>query len=176
MITTTRLNLIAMTPALALAELHGPAELAAALGAGLPEFWPPELYDRDDLERMRRLLEEPANAGWALYYLVQAAAPHALVGVAGYAGRPTPGGMVEIGYSVLPAFRRRGLASEAVGALVARAFLEPVVTTVRAETLPGLDGSMGVLRRNGFTLVRGVRRGGTLRYEVQRAGHTASTT
>jgi RimJ/RimL family protein N-acetyltransferase len=72
------------------------------------------------------------------------------VGVAGYKGAPDVAGVVEIGYGVVPEQRRRGFASEAVRALVSRAFADPRVTAVTAQTLPGLDASIGVLRGTGF--------------------------
>ncbi|MDX1379790.1 MAG: hypothetical protein R3233_01650, partial [Xanthomonadales bacterium] len=40
-----RLTLVAATPDLVAADLAGPVELAEALGAEVPEEWPPELYD-----------------------------------------------------------------------------------------------------------------------------------
>ena len=48
---------------------------------------------------------------------MQEGAPRALVGVIGFGGAPKDGRVV-IGYSIAPEFRRRGVASEAVGALV----------------------------------------------------------
>ncbi len=163
-----------MTPALATAELTGVGALAAALGVEAPAVWPPEFYEADDVERMGRLLEDPANAGWALYYLILRTAPRALAGVAGFAGRPSADGVVEIGYAVLPAHRRLGLASEAVAALLALAFAEPLVGRVVAETYPSLDGSIGVLVRNRFSPSPARGRGDTLRYELSRSSYEGS--
>lgn len=158
-----------MTLALAAAERAGAPTLEAAVGAHVAPDWPPEFYEADDLDRMERLVRDPANAGWALYYLIQRAPPRTLVGVAGYAGHPTTDRAVEIGYSLIPSARRRGLATEAVTALLDHAFADPSVETVVAETLPELTASIGVLVRNGFRLAPQPGRGGALRYELSRA-------
>ena len=101
----------------------------------------------------------------------------ALVGVAGYSGRPTDQGVVELGYSVVPpAHRRQGLATEAVAALLDHAFQHPSVHLVVAETFPHLSSSIGVLLRNHFHLGGEPGRGGALRYELPRTTPTAGAT
>ena len=165
---TSRLDLIPMTQALATSERGGGAALATALNVPKPAEWPPDFYDADDLERMERLLDDPTNAGWALNYLILRSPAPALVGVAGYSGRPTDDGIVELGYSVLPAHRRQGLATEAVAALLVHAFQHPSVHLVVAETFPHLTASIGVLLRNHFLLSAEPGRGGALRYELPR--------
>ncbi len=161
-----------MTPALAGAERAGGGALATALEVPVPAEWPPDFYEADDLERMEHLLDDPANAGWALYYLILRAPVRALVGVAGYSGRPTDHGVVELGYSVVPAHRRQGLATEAVAALLEHAFQQPSVRLVVAETFPHLSSSIGVLLRNHFHLSAEPGRGGALRYELPRGLET----
>jgi RimJ/RimL family protein N-acetyltransferase len=156
-----------MTPALAAAELQGAKSLAAALRVPTPVPWPPDLYEADDLERMAAVLDTPGAAGWALYYIIERD-PRGLVGVAGFGGPPKIDGVVEVGYSVLVAHRRRGFASEAVAALLAHAFGDPRVTRVVAETYPSLPASIGVLVRNGFSQVSAENEDGKLRYELQR--------
>jgi ribosomal-protein-alanine N-acetyltransferase len=165
---TSRLDLIPMTRSLAASERAGGAALATALEVPEPAEWPPEFYDADDLERMEQLLDSPANAGWALYYLILRSPVRILVGVAGYSGRPTDAGVIELGYSVVPAHRRQGLATEAVAGLLEHAFQHPGVQLVVAETFPHLTPSIGVLLRNHFLLSAEPGRGGALRYELPR--------
>jgi RimJ/RimL family protein N-acetyltransferase len=74
-----------------------------------------------------------------------------VIGIAGYKGPALDDGSVEIGYSVLPAFQRRGLATEAVLGLVDRAFESESVERVLAHTLPHLEPSIGVLCKAGFS-------------------------
>jgi RimJ/RimL family protein N-acetyltransferase len=171
--TTRRLNLVPMTPALADAERAGTTSLSVALRAEVPADWPPELYDDDDLERMRRLLDDPANQGWTLYYLIFRAHAQRLVGVAGFSGQPSTDHVVEIGYSVLRSEQRQGLATEAVGALLQFAFREPRVNAVVAETLPQLPESIRVLMHHGFRLSGETGRAGALRYCLPRATYEA---
>jgi [ribosomal protein S5]-alanine N-acetyltransferase len=56
----------------------------------------------------------------------------------------------EIGYSVIRAHRGRGIASEAVAALVEEAFLRARLSALRAYCLPENLSSRAVLRHNGF--------------------------
>lgn len=168
MITTARLDLVPMTPELAAAELAGADRLAAALACEPPTQWPPDLYEADDLQRLSDLLADPANAGWALYYLLERAAPRRLVGIAGFGGRPDENGMVQAGYSVLAEFRRRGFASEALAGLVAFAFNDPSVRGIIADTYPELEASIGVLLKNGFARDDAPRSDGTIRFRKDR--------
>jgi RimJ/RimL family protein N-acetyltransferase len=137
---------ISATPELIDAERRDPAELAAALGARLPADWPPEHHDPNALRYSREALEQPDQAGWWLHYFV---AGDELVGVGGFKGPPADG-MVEVGYSVVPSRQRRGYATAAVAAMIEMA-RERGASTVRAETLPSLPASIGVLEKLGFT-------------------------
>jgi RimJ/RimL family protein N-acetyltransferase len=56
---------------------------------------------------------------------------------------------VEIGYSVVPAWQRRDLATEASAALVKAAW-QRGAEVVLAHTLPHLGASIAVLRKLGF--------------------------
>ncbi len=170
MLRTDRLDLVAATPALAQADLDGREALAAALGVTVPPGWPPELFDEPALRyTLHRLEAGPEQAGWWLYYLVERGPAPSVVGVAGYKGPPDEEGAVEIGYAVLAEHRRRGLATEAAGALVRHAFGHPGVRLVRAETLPELVPSIGVLEKLGFALVGEGSEPGVIRYALDRS-------
>jgi RimJ/RimL family protein N-acetyltransferase len=99
---------------------------------------------------------------------LRAAANDTLIGAGGYKGPPADG-CVEIGYSIVPEYQRQGFASEAAGGLVAHAFSHQGVERVRGETLPDLVGSVGVLRKCGFTLVGDGSEPGVVRFELTRA-------
>ena len=75
------------------------------------------------------------------------------VGAVGFKGPPDADGMVEIGYGVVPSREGRGYATEAAAAVVAFAFEQPDVKTVRAHTLPARNASTRVLLKCGFTHV-----------------------
>jgi ribosomal-protein-alanine N-acetyltransferase len=77
---------------------------------------------------------------------------NAVVGHAGFHGPPDARGMVEVGYTVLEAHRRRGFATAALAVLVREAASRGA-TVVRASVSPDNDGSLAVVRRLGFVEV-----------------------
>ncbi|WP_262348079.1 GNAT family N-acetyltransferase [Cellulosimicrobium cellulans] len=74
-------------------------------------------------------------------------------GRAGFHGPPDGDGMVEIGYAVDPAHRRRGYARAALEALLRRARDEPTVRTVRVTIAPANTASRDLVVQYGFTAV-----------------------
>jgi RimJ/RimL family protein N-acetyltransferase len=165
---TSRLLLVAATPAILRAELAGPSALAEALGVVPPPTWPPDLLERDDVERMLAVAEAPgAQAGWNSWYLVERATAERspqLVGIAGFGAPPGDAHMVMIGYSVVPEAHRRGYATEATRALVAFALARPDVAVIHAETFPTLVASVRVLEKVGFRRVDGGSEPGVIRF------------
>ena len=148
-LTTSRLQLVPATPALVDLELAHQDRLAEELDVDLPDDWPPEHHDTDLLRFMRKALEDRNAPGWWLHYIVLTDATRpTLVGTAGYKGPPSEG-VVESGYSVVPSWRRRGLATEACEALVEAAW-QRGADVVLAHTLPHLEPSIGLLRKLGF--------------------------
>ena len=176
MIRTERLVLIAVTPALLRADLTGRGALAEALEVDVPPSWPPDLFDEGAVRwALDRLERDPASEGWWTYYVTRAGAdgePETLVGVGGYKGPPGEAGTVEIGYAVLPEFRRRGYATEAARGLVLHAFTHPRVHRVTAETLPELTPSIGVLEKCGFTYDGPGSEDGVIRYALEQPAET----
>ena len=68
----------------------------------------------------------------------------------------------EIGYSVVRAYRGRGIASEAVAALIEEGFSRARLRRIRAYCLPQNVSSRAVLRRNGFEAEATLPRGATV--------------
>jgi [ribosomal protein S5]-alanine N-acetyltransferase len=173
MIRSERLELVPATVDLLSAALEGPSALEIALHTRVPPTWPPEFLDSPALEFTRdRLAEAPDDGEWWMYFIVlpHAAEERVLIGTAGYKGPPADG-TVEVGYGIVTDYRRRGYASEAVLALVARAFLVPGMRRVIAETLPELTPSIGVLRKCGFELIGEGSEPGVIRFELTRAAY-----
>ncbi|MBK7258981.1 MAG: GNAT family N-acetyltransferase [Ignavibacteriae bacterium] len=169
-IASPRLELISATTALLEMELASPQKLGVALGAQVPDGWPPGEYDENAIRwLLDRLKAQPEAAGWfAWYALLKAetgpgAKPH-LVAAGGYTGPSDENGQIEIGYSVVPAFGKRGIATEMVAALVQHAFADPRITRVIAHTFPTNVASIRVLEKNGFTLEGPGAEEGTIRY------------
>ena len=179
MLRTARLRLFPVTPALARADLAGPAALHEALGTAVPASWPPEHMDHQAIRWTLEQLGTGVPGEWLYHYIVREdlGADHTtVVGTAGFTGVPDAEGTVEIGYSVVPEHRRAGVASEAVAALMERAFDAPAVERIIAHTYPGLLPSIGVLEKNGFHLVGTGTEPGVLRYAITRADHDAGRT
>ncbi|HEX8691709.1 MAG TPA: GNAT family N-acetyltransferase [Longimicrobium sp.] len=169
---TDRLELIGCTPELLRAEGEDRARFGALLQARVPEAWPPELYDDDArLYTLRMAEAAPQDEGWWFYYILlpdDGGGGRELIGLVGYKGPPADDGTVEVGYGVVPEHRRRGYASEAVGALLERAFGFPRVTRAIAETYPELVPSIGVLEKHGFAFAGDGSEERVIRFELPR--------
>jgi RimJ/RimL family protein N-acetyltransferase len=170
---TARMTLVASTLPMLRAELTRPDEFARLLDAEVATPWPPPLNDEQSNRWMARYLEENPDAiGWGMWYFVLKKGPTGgpiAIGNGGFKGKPSEDGTVEIGYSVVEAYQKRGLGSEGARALIERAFRDPAVTRVIAETFPDLTPSIRVLEHNGF--VRTTEAGsepGVIRFELKR--------
>jgi [ribosomal protein S5]-alanine N-acetyltransferase len=153
-IVSSRLDLVPATVALLDAELESHSRLASLLDASIPEGWPPGEYDRSAVEYFRARSAENAEAvGWYGWYALLRSRDEGLrilIGAGGFHGPPTSDGLLEIGYSVLPAFEGQGYATELVRALVCHAFAAERVRRVIAHTNAENTGSIKVLERAGF--------------------------
>jgi len=110
-----------------------------------------EGYPTDgDLVMARLVVEGHLAAGEWGPWQVRERETGLLIGGAGFKGAPDDDGVVEIGYGLAPAGRGRGLATEAVVALVAHAFARGAAS-VRAEVETGHTASERVVTRAGFT-------------------------
>ena len=99
--------------------------------------------------RARQVADDPAAAGWVTG-IIWDEQRNLAVGRAGFHGPPDAGGMVETGYAVDPAHRRRGYARAALSALLQRAAREPQVHTVRLTIAPTNVASYQLAMQFGF--------------------------
>jgi [ribosomal protein S5]-alanine N-acetyltransferase len=142
-----RLKLVDGTFALLSAALEGSNALERVLGVSVAEGW--EGFP-DALPIVRASYEtSPEGHLWGSLFFIEPEGP-TLVGFGGFKGSPSPDGVVEIGYAVAPAFRGRGLATDAVAQMVQRAFGDVAVRAVDAHTLGHDNPSTRVLQRTGF--------------------------
>jgi RimJ/RimL family protein N-acetyltransferase len=102
--------------------------------------------------RSRQVEEDPASAEWVTGVIWDQPQQIA-VGRAGYHAPPDASGMVEIGYAVDPAYRRRGYARAALEALLQRAAHEPQVRVVRVSIAPDNIASFRLASQYGFVEV-----------------------
>jgi RimJ/RimL family protein N-acetyltransferase len=170
---TAHLELVAATVPLLEAELSGAEALGVMLDAAVAEGWPPGDLDRHALQIFKARLQTAGESavGWYNWYGIALDANgrrDSLVASAGYLGPPEEDGSVEIGYSVVPAARRRGYATELVEFLTVRAFKFHPVHTVTAHTLESNAASAGVLLHCGFIRVGPGAEPGTVRYQRRR--------
>ncbi|UQU66641.1 GNAT family N-acetyltransferase [Couchioplanes caeruleus] len=128
---------------LAAAQAAAPVPLSAWLaGPDNSGLW---------LRRHRQVVADQEEAAWVTGVVWDEEAGRA-VGRAGYHGRPEEG-LVEIGYAVDPAYRRRGYGGAALAALLERAAREPEVRTVRLSIRPDNVPSLALAARHGFRQV-----------------------
>jgi RimJ/RimL family protein N-acetyltransferase len=102
--------------------------------------------------RATQVANDPTSAIWITRAVVDVDLAVA-VGRAGFHGPPDAVGMVEVGYAIDPAFRRRGYARSALIALLKWAQNEVTVQTVRATIRPDNLPSRRLVGQYGFVEV-----------------------
>jgi [ribosomal protein S5]-alanine N-acetyltransferase len=149
-IRSARLDLVSMSPGFMRASLDGRLEEAEReLGAALPSDWP-EGRARTLQMRLDDLAVNPAAQPWLIRAIVLREPERRLIGHIGFHDPPGPERKVEVGYSVLPAYRRRGYALEAVQALFNWATAEHGIQRFVASVGPWNAPSLGLIRKLGF--------------------------
>lgn len=92
---------------------------------------------------------DPTMIGWGLWLIV-VRDRRSVIGSAGFKGKPSPDGVIEIGYGIAPSFRRQGYTFEAARALCQWAFAQPGVRRLTAEALYHNAGSIRILQKLGL--------------------------
>jgi len=87
---------------------------------------------------------------WRIGFAILHTADDLVIGLCGFTGPPDSNRCVEIGYSIVPAYQGRGLATEAARALI-NFSIPNQVRKVRAHTLTEINASTRVLEKCGFT-------------------------
>ncbi len=101
--------------------------------------------------RRKQIEERRTSESWLLRAVVLEST-HEAVGTIGFHGPPDERGMVEIGYSIHPRFRRRGLASEAANGMWQWAAAAGA-RIVRATINPDNEPSLALVQHAGFAHV-----------------------
>lgn len=137
------------TPDLALldAALAGDPALAEALGHDVAHGW--AVFDASVARTRAAVAADPGSTRWGTRLFV-CEEPRTLVGWGGFKGAPQDG-TLELGYAVAPGWRKRGVASAAVDAMLREAWAAPDVQAVVAHTLGEENASVRVLQKAGFT-------------------------
>jgi ribosomal-protein-alanine N-acetyltransferase len=170
-IETTRLTLIPASLSHVQAEINDRVRFAELLQASVPDNWPPESA-ADALPLFLGWLEAaPDQVGWFGWYALMSESTDGsptLVGGGGFLGPPNKG-EVQIGYSMLPQFQRRGIATEMVAGLVGWALNQPDVACIVGETEWENPASVQVLKKIGFASLGATNSLGGMRFELRRA-------
>ena len=143
---TDRLELKSLTSRAAAALSDDRTETSRLLGASLPDAWP-EANVLGLLALRPPASEEAERFG---VWVVIERESGSVVGDIGFKGPPDDTGTIEIGYSIVADWRRRGYAKEAAAGLVGWALTQPDVRTIVAATDPGNEPSMRTLEAVGF--------------------------
>lgn len=103
--------------------------------------------------------------GWGIWLFISTTEKK-IIGNGGFKGKPIDG-EVEIGYSIIESYRRKGLGYEGTQALVDWAFEQKGVTLVKAECVDSNIGSIRILEKSGFRCVK--REGCFLKWELKKS-------
>jgi RimJ/RimL family protein N-acetyltransferase len=154
-ISLDRLDLVLLSPATLDALVSGRrSEAEAELRATIPPDWPDEHDARFLGFRLEQVRRDPGVGEWLVRGLVLRETGE-LVGHAGFHGPPGVNGAqrsdaVEVGYTVFPAHRGRGLATEAASGLIEWARKAHGLRAFIASVAPGNDPSLAIVRKLGF--------------------------
>jgi [ribosomal protein S5]-alanine N-acetyltransferase len=159
MIRAARLDLFPM-PLVMMRAIQGGnwAGVGRLLGTEIPAEWRDGDWKWLD-QRVARAEADPAELAWAPHVMLlrepagSGRPARVVVGDAGFHGSPDQDGRVEVGYMVLSAYRRRGLAEEAVRALLDWAVADQQVTRFQACINPDNIPSVNLVRKLGFSQV-----------------------
>ncbi|MGH2454657.1 MAG: GNAT family N-acetyltransferase [Candidatus Limnocylindria bacterium] len=127
------------------------ARLAVELNAAISDEWLEEVRWLAGM-RARQVAERPSDAPWLLRAVVRAEPGQAreAIGHLNFHAGPDDRGMVEIGYTLLPAARGRGYAIEAVRAAFGWATRVHGVRHFRASVAPDNERSLNLIGKLGF--------------------------
>ena len=134
------------------------ADAAEMLAGRRQQRWHADYPRRDDLDAvsMIRADADPVDSTWGPRHVVH---EMQAVGSVGFFGPPVDG-EVEVGYGLVEGLRGRGIATEALQALLTET--DRLGIRVRASVLPENAPSIRVLAKSGFTDLRGSTEDGEL--------------
>lgn len=143
---TARLRLVPNRADLVRAYFSSAQALGEQLSVEVPEGWPlfPEIF---------AYVPEANIEPRFRYFLVISLEHNTLIGEVGFKGDPSEPDGVRMAYAILPAYRQRGYATEALQALLKHAFVDPDVNKVYVGPLGAADEAEHILPEFGFQIV-----------------------
>lgn len=132
----------------ALSVIHEHSVIRTMPGISLSDGWP-----SGDLLGIlpwyvNQLRSDPALYGWGIWLMIDSSSKQ-VIGDIGFKGKPDHG-KVEIGYSIIPAYRRQGYGFEAVQAIAEWAFNHKEVDMIEAECEKDNMASIHLLKKLGM--------------------------
>ena len=118
----------------------------------LPYADPHDALDPEHSPVLRRIAQvraDPTELPWLIRLAVLRDTGE-IVGLGNFHARPDDDGMVELGYSVLPAYRGRGFGHEIAATLWGWASTHDDVRTLRATVSPDNAASIAIIERAGL--------------------------
>lgn len=167
-ISTERLRLVVMSPAMLEADAKATGELSLLVQANVPAIWPPEHWEPHIFPFLRKqYIETPYTIPWNRY-VVLTTDTHAPVLIGNMNGFPRSATEVEVGYSLLAPWQGLGLATEGMQAFIRELLKDNSLQRITAQTLPSLTASIRVLEKCGLEPSGDGDEDGTIRYCLQR--------
>lgn len=144
-----RLRLVPCTEGVARTVTSSRRQAETLLGLHIHPDWPGQDIRGYLPYYVRQLNADPSRLGWGIWLIIQRA-EHVVFGDVGFKGKPDSSGTVDLGYGLVPAYRRRGYGFEAAAALRDWAFTQPGVRRMTADCLPDNIGSARILQKLGM--------------------------
>lgn len=95
---------------------------------------------------LEELTKDSSLLGWGVWLVIDKET-NTIIGDIGFKGRPNSEKQVEVGYGINPSYQNKGIATEAVGALMTWAFSFDNVEKIIAECLDDNRASIRVLEK-----------------------------
>lgn len=144
---TPRLKLVPFGLELVQAALENRPQLAELLGCMVPDEWPNTDFNEVLPEVYEHRKQHPEHSKWSALILHQA--DSVLIGDIGFYGPPDEDGSVTIGYGIVPIYRNKGYATEALRAMIGWAFAQGA-KQVLADCEAWNTASIRVLQKAGM--------------------------
>src|SRR5688572_15551606 len=129
---TDRLQLVACPAQVARAAYQSRRQAETLVAVRVHAEWP-----TDDVRGFLPLYAQqveanPSVLGWGIWLVIHSGA-QTVIGDAGFKGKPDANGTVDIGYGIIPSYRRQGFGYEAARGLRDWAFMQPGVERIIAD-------------------------------------------
>lgn len=150
-IETERLKMITLTADMMEAVLKGSGELEKLIPYAVASDWPLDVYKQLFSYKMNKFRKDPLENEWEGAIILKGESR--IIGDMGFKGGPDWEGAINLGYSIVPSYQRRGYATEMGKAMVKWGLEQPGVKTIVATCYPTNLASVRVLEKIGLKQV-----------------------